>query len=70
MIVIPVYNIILAPETNIYFGMDQIRRSTGNKGMSVGDIVVLAVAKENENYKDMTPDKRGISKRSITRVML
>ena len=56
MIVIPVYNIILAPETNIYFGMDQIRRSTGNKGMSVGDIVVLAVAKENENYKDMTPD--------------
>ena len=56
MIVIPVYNIILAPETNMYFGMDQIRRSTGVKGMAAGDIVVLVVAKENENYKEMTPE--------------
>ena len=55
MIVIPVYNIILAPETNIYFGIDQLRRSTGVKGLTVGDIVVLAATRENENYKEMTP---------------
>ena len=55
MIVIPVYNIILAPETNIYFGIDQLRRSTGVKGLTVGDIVVLVATRENENYKEMTP---------------
>ena len=56
MIVVPVYNIILAPDANTYFGMDQIRRSAGDKGMTVGEKVVLVVAKRNENYSEMTPE--------------
>ena len=40
----------------MYFGMDQIRRSAGDKGLAVGERVVLVVAKENENYSDMTSE--------------
>ena len=40
----------------MYLGMDQIRRSAGDKGLAVGERVVLVVAKENENYSDMTSE--------------
>ena len=56
MIAVPVYNMILTPDANVYFGIDQIRRSAGDKGIAVGDRVILIVAKENENYADMTPE--------------
>lgn len=56
MIVIPVYNMILAPDSAVYFGTDQIRRSAGEKGFAIGERVVLIVARENQNFKDMTPE--------------
>ena len=56
MIVVPIYNIILAQGANTYFGMDQIRRAAGDKGMTVGEKVVMIVARENVNYSDMTPE--------------
>ena len=56
MIVVPVYNMILAPDANLYLATDQIRRSAGDKGIVIGDRVVLVVAKENQNYEDMTSD--------------
>ena len=56
MIAVPVYNMILTPDANVYFGTDQIRRSAGDKGIALGERVVLLVAKENENYADMTSE--------------
>ena len=56
MIVVPVYNMILAPEGAVYLGMDQIRRSAGDKGLAVGERVVFVVARDNENYNEMKPD--------------
>ncbi len=56
MIVVPVYNMILAPDANIYFNINQVRRNAGDKGIAVGERVVLIVARDNESYRDMTPD--------------
>ena len=56
MIVIPVYDMILAPEATLYFQADHIRRNSGGKDIAVGSKVVVIVAKENENYKDLTED--------------
>ena len=47
---------ILAPEGAVYLGMDQIRRSAGDKGLAVGERVVFVVARDNENYNEMKPD--------------
>ena len=34
MIVVPVYNMILAPDANIYFNINQVRRNAGDKGLA------------------------------------
>ena len=46
MIVVPVYNMIVAPNATLYFQMDQLQRNAGGKGLAVGEKVVLIVAKE------------------------
>lgn len=56
MIVIPVYNMILAPYASTYLSMDQVRRSAGDKGVVLGDRVVLIVSRENQNFRDLTSD--------------
>ena len=56
MIVVPVYNMILAPDANIYFNVNQVRRNAGDKGLAVGERVVLIVARDNESYRDLTPE--------------
>ena len=56
MIVVPVYNMILAPDANIYFNINQVRRNAGDKGLAVGERVVLIVARDNESYRDLTPE--------------
>ena len=56
MIVVPVYNMILAPDANIYFNINQVRRNAGDKGLVVGERVVLIVARDNESYRDLTPE--------------
>ena len=56
MIVIPVYNVILAPKATIYMGLDQVQRSAGERIILPGERVILIVAKENQNFADMTED--------------
>ena len=41
MIVVTVYNMILAPNANIYFSTPQVRRCAGDKGLAAGERVVL-----------------------------
>ena len=47
---------ILAPDANIYFNINQVRRNAGDKGLAVGERVVLIVARDNESYRNLTPE--------------
>ena len=50
MIVVPTYDMILAPESTLFFPLDQLRRNAGAGGVAVGEKVILIVAKENKGY--------------------
>ncbi len=56
MLVIPTYNIILSPDAAIYYPIDQLRRSSGGNGISVGERMILIVAKENRKTNELTED--------------
>ncbi len=56
MIVVPTYNMILSAEANIFYPLDQLRRSAGAGGMAVGEKVILLVAKENKNFNALEED--------------
>ena len=47
---------ILAPDANIYFNINQVRRNAGDKGLAVGERVVLIVARDNESYRNLTQE--------------
>ena len=53
MIVVPVYNIILAPGASIYMGLDQIKKTAGSREIAPGERVVLIVAKENKSFGEL-----------------
>ena len=56
MIVVPVYEMILAPEATLYLSLEQLRKSAGNKGVSVNEKVVLIVAREHDEGNAMSED--------------
>ena len=56
MIVVPTYNMILAPNATLFYPQDQLRRSAGGSGITVDEKVILIVAKENKNFADLTED--------------
>ena len=56
MLVVPVYNMILAPDATLFFQMDQLRRSAGDKGITVNEKVILIVAKENGSQAELRED--------------
>lgn len=47
---------ILTPESNVYLGLDQVRRSAGNRAVAINEKVVLVVAKENLNMSELDKD--------------
>ena len=51
MLVVPVYNMILAPDATLFFQMDQLRRSAGDKGITVNEKVILIVAPADAREK-------------------
>ncbi|MBE6019596.1 MAG: endopeptidase La [Clostridiales bacterium] len=56
MIVVPVYDMILASDANIYFNTSQVRRNAGDKGLVAGERVVLIVARDSESFKDLSSE--------------
>ena len=56
MLVVPVYNMILAPDAALYFQMEQLKKNAGGKGIAVGEKVILIVAKKNEKAGEMTEE--------------
>jgi len=56
MLVVPVYNMILTPDASLFFQTEQLRQSAGGKGVSVGEKVILIVAKDKVNAKELRED--------------
>lgn len=56
MIVIPVYNMILAPNATMYLQTEQVQRCCGGEDLAVGEIVALIVAKESTSYQNLNED--------------
>ena len=56
MLVVPVHNMILAPDATLYFQVEDLRKSSGGKGFTVNEKVVLIVAKEKDFLADMSGD--------------
>ena len=56
MIVVPVYNMIVAPEATLYFQMDQLQKSAGGKGLAVDEKIVLIVARDKKASVRLTED--------------
>jgi ATP-dependent Lon protease len=56
MIIVPVYEKILAPNSTLFLTMDQLKRSAGNNGVAVNERIVILVAKENCSLNDLNED--------------
>ena len=56
MIVVPVTNMILTPDATILFQTEQLRRCSGAKGLTVGEKVILVVAKKSEPFTQWTEE--------------
>lgn len=56
MIVVPTYNMILAADATLFYPLEQLRRTAGSSGVTVGGKVILIVAKENKNLSELQED--------------
>ncbi len=56
MLVIPVYNMFLAPDVTVYFPMDLLQRAAGGKGITEEQKVILIMTKEKTEFNKLTED--------------
>lgn len=56
MIVVPVYEKTLAPDSTLFLLTEQLKRYSGNKGVAFNERIVFLVAKENTSLSDLRED--------------
>lgn len=56
MIVVPVYEKTLAPDSTLFLLTEQLKRYSGNKGVAFNERIVFLVAKENTNLSELRED--------------
>ena len=56
MLVVPVYNMIIAPDASLYFRREMLRRASGGRPVEVNEKVILVVAKEMKKPSELTSD--------------
>ena len=56
MLVIPVYNLLLAPDATIYLELEHLRKSSGGKGVTINEKMILIVSKDKTPPKELTAD--------------
>ena len=57
VIVVPVYNMILTPDSTMFLQTEQLKKNAGQKGgPTVGERVIFVVAKNNETHTDFSED--------------
>ncbi len=56
MLVVPVYETVIAPNATLLFQTKQLRRNSGGRPVAVNERVVVIVARENSSYTDLGED--------------
>ena len=56
MIVVPVYEKTLAPDSTVFLLTEQLRRYSGDKGVAYNEKIVFLVAKENISLSELSED--------------
>ena len=56
MLVVPVYNVVLAPDATIWFQTEELKKNAGAKGIAVNEKVILIVAKTKEQGEEPAED--------------
>jgi len=56
MLVVPVYNMIVAPDATLFFQTDQLRRNSGDKSVTVNEKIVIIVAKGKWSNAELNED--------------
>ena len=56
MLVIPVYNILLAPDAVVYLELDQLKKHSGGKGVALNERVILIVLKDKISAAELAED--------------
>ncbi|MCR4633497.1 MAG: endopeptidase La [Erysipelotrichaceae bacterium] len=56
MLVIPVYNMLLLPEANLYFQLEELRKISGSKTIALNEKTIVILAKEKLDLKSLTED--------------
>ena len=56
MIIIPIYNTIIAPNATLFFPTDDLKKNAGGKGLSLNEKIVLIVGKEKKALTDPDED--------------
>ena len=53
MLVIPVYDMIIMPDATLYLQTEQIQKCCAGKSLSIGEKMILIVAKEDTSYQNL-----------------
>ena len=53
MLVVPVFETVIAPDATLLFRTKQLRRNSGGRSAAVGERVVIIVARENVSYDEL-----------------
>ena len=56
MLVVPVYNVFLAPNVTVYFPTEHLQRCAGTKGVTVNQKAFLIVSKEKKDLVELDED--------------
>ena len=56
MLVVPVYNVVLAPDATVWFQTEELKKNAGAKGIAVNEKVILIVAKTKEQGEEPAED--------------
>ena len=52
MTVVPVYNVVVVPDSNIYFGIDNYKKMTGRAPFE-GEKVILMILRADDSREDL-----------------
>ena len=56
MLVVPVYNMLLAPEATVYFQSEELKKSSASKALVLNEKTVLIVAKDRKKFNEIDED--------------
>ncbi len=56
MLVVPVYHMLLLPDSTVFFQLDQLKENAAGNGIAIGERIIFIFAKEKEQEGGLTED--------------